>query len=284
MKQFKSLLALVAAIAVSLFVSPPKAEAQITGYNKTVSVTSTNTATSLTTANPRVVIIQNEGQTAIFADFDRVAVASATTVWKIAPCSQLTLTFDPLGNTFSAVHLITSSGTSTARIVAQYATYPFGTVPSPPIERVKLDAAPGCTSTSYESSIYGSGYSKFINAESMTLSTSGATTDSSANLLPADSIIDFVTCRVTVTITTATDWGISDPTSALRFSAVNATMTAGATIIGLKHWFGVVSTTATGPTQASAAKLRITTTGTPGAGAVFCEVYGRTFRAASLNP
>lgn len=118
-----------------------------------------------------------------------------------------------------------------------------------------------------------------VNSEAITLSTSGATTDSSANLLPANSIIDAVVCTVITTITTSTDWGISDPTTTLRFSAVNSTMTAGTSIVGLKHMFGVVSTTATGPTQASAAKLRITTTGNPGAGAVRCSVYFRTYVA-----
>lgn len=125
----------------------------------------------------------------------------------------------------------------------------------------------------------GASMAAFVSSEAITLSTSGATTDSSANLLPADSIIDAVVCRVTTTITTATDWGISDPTTTLRFSAVNSTMTAGATIVGLKHMFGNVTTTAAGPTQAAAAKLRITTTGTPGAGAVRCTVFGRTFIA-----
>jgi hypothetical protein len=118
-----------------------------------------------------------------------------------------------------------------------------------------------------------------VQSESITLSTSGATTDSSANLLPANSIIDSVVCRVTTTITTATDWKISDPTTAGRFSAADSTMTANETIVGLAQWFGNVTTTAAGPSQASAAKLRITTTGTPGAGVVRCTTYSRVFTA-----
>ena len=111
------------------------------------------------------------------------------------------------------------------------------------------------------------------NTELMTLSTVGATTDSSANLLPANALILGVAARVTTTITTATDWALGDGTTAARFAAANATLTAGTTEVGLAHWLGSVSTGATGPTQASAAKLRITTSGTPGAGAIRVTVY-----------
>lgn len=135
------------------------------------------------------------------------------------------------------------------------------------------------TGTVVNSTANGASWTRQSASESITLSTSGATTDSSANLLPANSIIKAVVCRVTTTITTATDWGISDPTTTLRFSAADSTMTSGETIVGLKHMFGVVSTTATGPTQASAAKLRITTTGTPGAGVVRCTVFSEVFVA-----
>lgn len=118
-----------------------------------------------------------------------------------------------------------------------------------------------------------------VGSESITLSTSGATTDSTADLLPANSIIDSVVCRVTTTVTTATDWSLGDATTAARFAAANSTMTAGATSIGLVHMFGNVSTTAAGPSQAAAAKLRITTTGTPGAGVIRCTVFSRVFVA-----
>lgn len=116
-------------------------------------------------------------------------------------------------------------------------------------------------------------------SELITLSTAGTTTDSAANLLPANSIIDAVTAVVTTTITTATDWKLGDPTSAGRFSAVNATMTAGASAVGLLHMAGDVATVALGPTQAAAAKVRITTTGTPGAGVIRVTVFYRQFVA-----
>lgn len=115
--------------------------------------------------------------------------------------------------------------------------------------------------------------------EAITLSTSGTTTDSTANLLPAGALILNVSCRVTTTITTATDWSIGDSTTAARFASANATMTSGATSIGLNQWQGSVSTDAAGPVQSAAAKLRITTTGTPGAGALRCTVFYIQFTA-----
>jgi len=116
--------------------------------------------------------------------------------------------------------------------------------------------------------------------ELITLATGGLTTDSSANLLPANSIIQAVVCRVTTTITTATSWAVGDGTTAARFSAANSTLTAGTTSVGLAHMAGNVSTTAAGPTQAAAAKLRITAAGSnPGAGAVRCGVFYTVFVA-----
>jgi hypothetical protein len=48
--------------------------------------------------------------------------------------------------------------------------------------------------------------------------------------------------------------------------------------VGLDHWSGAVSTLATGPSQAAAAKVRITCTGSnPGAGVVRLTVFYRTF-------
>jgi hypothetical protein len=114
-----------------------------------------------------------------------------------------------------------------------------------------------------------------VSSELITLSTGGATTDSTANLLPANSLIDAVNCRVTTTITTATDWALGDATVAARFAAANATMTAGATSVGIAQW-NTANANNAGPVQGSAAKLRITTTGTPGAGAVRCSVFYRT--------
>lgn len=113
-------------------------------------------------------------------------------------------------------------------------------------------------------------------SELLTLSTSGTTTDTTANLLPANAIIEAVVARVTTTITTATDWRLGDTATAGRFTAPNATMTAGTTDVGLVH---IDQTGAAGPRQTAAAKVRVTTTGTPGAGAVRITVFYRQFVA-----
>lgn len=104
--------------------------------------------------------------------------------------------------------------------------------------------------------------------EELTLSTGGATTDTSANLLPVNSLIFAVDCRVTVTIATATDWAIGDSVTAARFSSANATLAAGTVSSGRNQWRGSVSTDAAGPTQDTAAPVRVTCSGTPSAGKI----------------
>lgn len=113
--------------------------------------------------------------------------------------------------------------------------------------------------------------------EEITLSTVGLTTDSTANLLPANSLIEAVTARVTVTITTTTDWKLGDATIAGRFTAATATLTAGTTSVGLVH---IDLTGTSGPRQTAAAKVRVTCTGAnPGAGKIRVTVFFRTFVA-----
>lgn len=113
-------------------------------------------------------------------------------------------------------------------------------------------------------------------SELLTLSTSGTTTDTAANLLPANSYIEGVTARVTTTITTATDWKLGDATIAGRFTAAQsgAQLTSGATVVGTVH-FDLTGTS--GPRQTAAAKLRVTTTGTPGAGVIRITVHYRAY-------
>lgn len=111
-------------------------------------------------------------------------------------------------------------------------------------------------------------------SELLTLSTSGTTTDTTGNLLPANSIIDSVDARVTTTITTATSWQLGDASTAGRFSAVNAVMTSGSTQVGDVQ---ADQTGASGPRQVSAAKVRVTTVGTPGAGVIRITVHYHSF-------
>ena len=114
-------------------------------------------------------------------------------------------------------------------------------------------------------------------SELLTLSTVGLTTDTSANLLPANAIIEAVVCRVTTTITTTTNWAVGDATISSRFSSANGTLTAGTTSVGLNQ---ADQTGTSGPKQVSAAKVRITCTGSnPGAGVIRITVFYRSFVA-----
>lgn len=117
-------------------------------------------------------------------------------------------------------------------------------------------------------------------SELITLSTSGLTTDSVGNLLPANSVIQAVVAEVVTTITTATNWAVGDGTTAARFVSADSTLTAGEKQIGINHLKGGVSTDAAGPTQVAAAKVRITCTGSnPGAGQVRVTVFYQSFVA-----
>lgn len=124
----------------------------------------------------------------------------------------------------------------------------------------------------------GAIWTRGMVTELITLNTGGLTTDSVADLLPANSIIEAVVGRVVTTITTTSDWAIGDPTTSDRFASPNATLVAGTTFVGLNQFSGAVSTLAAGPTQAAAAKVRITCTGAnPGAGSIRVTVFYRTF-------
>lgn len=114
-------------------------------------------------------------------------------------------------------------------------------------------------------------------SEEITLSTGGLTTNSSANLLPANSLIEAVTARVTTLITTTTNWAVGDATISNRFASANATLAAGTTSVGLNH---IDLTGTSGPRQTSATTLRITCTGSnPGAGKIRVTVFYRRFVA-----
>lgn len=122
----------------------------------------------------------------------------------------------------------------------------------------------------------------FVNSENLTLATGAATTDTTANLLPANSLIFSVSGRVTTTITAAcTGWQLGDATTAGRFSASDTTLTAGetipkSTIPPVNVGTGIASAT-TGMFQAAAAKVRVTcATGNPASGAVRITVMGWT--------
>ncbi len=112
--------------------------------------------------------------------------------------------------------------------------------------------------------------------EEITLSTGGATTNSAANMLPDNSVIEAVTWRVTQAITTAANFSIGDPTTAARFVSASTGITLGSTGVGLAH---IDQTGAAGPRQTAGNNVRITCNATPGAGKVRVTTFFRTYRA-----
>lgn len=139
-----------------------------------------------------------------------------------------------------------------------------------------LAVEPAGATTQKVNDTHGGSHTDGVLEEEITLSTSGMTTDSTANLLPALSVILGVTARITTTITTATNWKIGDATISGRFTAANATLVAGTTSVENVH---LDQTGTSGPRQTAAAKIRLTTTGTPGAGKIRVVVHFRTFVA-----
>ncbi len=115
--------------------------------------------------------------------------------------------------------------------------------------------------------------------ETITLDTAATFTDSIANMLGLNCIIDAVVARVQTAIATATDWSLGDPTTADRFLSATTDLAGTTRKVGLNHWQGGVSTDAAGPVQLANAKVRITTTGTPSAGAIRVTVFYRQFFA-----
>lgn len=119
------------------------------------------------------------------------------------------------------------------------------------------------------------------------ITVNAVTEDSVANLLPANSIILAVCYRVITAISggDATAFSIGDATTPARFASgvARAVDTNG---VALTHMHGVVSTTATGPTQTAAAAIRLTATGgtptAPTAGVVRVTVIALTFTSPAV--
>lgn len=99
------------------------------------------------------------------------------------------------------------------------------------------------------------------NTEVLSLSTS-ATTDTVGNLLPANSEIAAVVCRVLQLIPTAATFSVGDATTAARFSS-GVAVAAGTTAVGITQ-VGSTGVAASTPLQSTAAKVRITPNLTPG--------------------
>lgn len=134
-------------------------------------------------------------------------------------------------------------------------------------------------SLTIETTSNGAKWIRGFVSELLTLSTGGATTDTSIDL-PANSVIESVVGRVTTAVTTASTFDCGDPTTAQRF-ATGISGALNTTFVGLNHQKGGVSTDATGPTQVSTAKIRITCNTTPGAGVLRLSCFYRQFIAPS---
>lgn len=93
--------------------------------------------------------------------------------------------------------------------------------------------------------------------EELTLNTGGLTTDSVANLLPANAIILGVVAQITGVINNITNWAVGDATTANRFITVQTTLALGTVVRGLNQF-----ATAGNEVQTAAAKIRVTCTGT----------------------
>jgi hypothetical protein len=117
-----------------------------------------------------------------------------------------------------------------------------------------------------------SGWSLVAITEEITLSTVGLITNSvSSIILPANSVIDCVSWRVSAAITTATVVSLGDATTAARFGTITP-LTLGSTGVGLP-------TTAN---QAANAAIRITCNIIPGAGKVRVVTWARVFTPPSF--
>lgn len=117
-------------------------------------------------------------------------------------------------------------------------------------------------------------------SELLTLSTSVAASDTTANMLCAGCIIDSVVTRVTSSTDGGKTFSVGDnvPTAA-RFTAAGSSGTAGSTTVGLDQWNPAGAAAANGPAQAAAAKVRITASATVASGIVRITVFYRKFIA-----
>lgn len=118
---------------------------------------------------------------------------------------------------------------------------------------------------------------QWIHGQSSELLTiaAAATTDTTGNLLPANSVIEAVVVRVTTIIPTAATFTVGDATTAARF-ATGVAVAANTTAVGMTQ---VDQTGAGGPKQTAAAKVRVTPNLTPGTatGVVRITVFYRQF-------
>ena len=118
-----------------------------------------------------------------------------------------------------------------------------------------------------------------VASEEITIA-AAASTDSTANLLPANSLIEAVVCRVTALLPTAATFSIGDATQTARFGTGIA-VAAGTTNVGIIQHNPDLASADLGPVQAAAAKIRITPNASPAAatGKIRVSVFYSLFAA-----
>lgn len=119
------------------------------------------------------------------------------------------------------------------------------------------------------------------NTELVTIA-AAATSDSAANLLPADSIIEAVVIRVTVAPPGTASFRLGDAANTARFIAAGTSTAVNTTAIGLQHWRGSVAADNAGPSQiGAAAAVRIQPNAVPSdaTGRIRVTVFYRSFVA-----
>lgn len=129
---------------------------------------------------------------------------------------------------------------------------------------------------------HGGYWERGCNTELIALATDGSggtATESDGDLLPANSIIEAVTARVTTTIVDATDWALGDAFITTRFSDAISTLTAGTVTVGLNHVDQTSTSPVLGARQITAGKVVITTTGSSSVGVIRVTVYYSRFVA-----
>ncbi len=119
-------------------------------------------------------------------------------------------------------------------------------------------------------------------SEHIILNTVVNITDSFANLLPANSVIDAVVSLVTENIVGSTSVTLGDKIVAGRFCMLNTGLTSGTKFVGLNHLQSSVTTDEAGPVQIVADKLRVTTTGIPSSGVISVTIFYRQYIAPTL--
>lgn len=135
---------------------------------------------------------------------------------------------------------------------------------------IDMNKKPAGAASSAAADGFGGSSTIVVDEEEITLSTSGTTTLSVANLLRANAILVGFTYRWTVAMLTGTDWiAGKDGGDTDGFVATNTTFTLGATGVGAGALIGTLNV--------AAGKVIITTTGTPTAGKIRVVLVQRVF-------